>query len=324
MDEKRQSQDDAGALARSLITGASETPPERATVDEIQIPRRKPVMTDDVRARIEKNPSLGRQWERMMKGYEEFPYQQTAPDAAQSEIKRGLLGVLRHMDDSAAGGNSVPLADKPALDTSWIHGNAPDHDRLAAPIEDARIVERSAPAPAAQATARQASVVEMFVCSTSAPGQLTIEVAWIAQGERGDRFMEQVIVLSQGDPELARSLSQFRALVEGKRVNLWDIPSFFKEIGPFLTPDFEPLHLWLDVTGFHKWALGRYSVELDDMDRVTMATFERRFGVRREAHRKAPRASQFCRIRGRVDLDVLNKKRGRAVAPLELDPEQPA
>lgn len=297
--------------------GAEERLTERdvivARVDEVQIPRKAPVMTPEIEAKFATNPSLARAWARMMKNYDEHPYQIEPNKDSGQAIKRSLDILGRWMDEQS-------LTDLPAVDTSWIFGaplpSAPNYIPMADVVESPVLA-----APAKAASDQGEAPGGMFAAVEVFPRSVRIELAWLLQTDRGDKMKEATIDLDLDDPYLTVQLAKFRSLAEGKSVYLWTARSLFEAITPYLTPDFEPLHLWLAAEQLHPLYCYFFSIPNEQRHLVTVETLSKRTGAFAQMGRKAPRACQLLRIHQAVRLYMVKKSKGSEVAPLVLDEE---
>jgi len=302
----------AGAVMQALGGKPSES--VQVEIDEIQTPRKHPRRTAEVDKLIAANPSLGRAWERMEKNYKDNPYQEL-PKVGQgnSVIKRAIEGLNRHMTEQ-----DPLIKARDEMDTTWIYGR--ESRPAIVDVSDALVLERpAAPKPASKPSAADAPEKLAFLAFDKRDGVLTIELAWSVQSERGTRHLGEVIELRSGDPKAIDQMRVFREKVEGKRVNIWDIPPFFQAMDEFMAPEFEPLHLWLKATGLMRFSMGLYSVDEVDRERLSLGCLCRRFVVSLEEHRKNKNAFMLLRLRSMMDGDLINRAKNKPVAPLELD-----
>lgn len=315
------SQDDNRMKAAALsaltpLSGASERV-EEARVDEIQIPRRAPVRGAEVDHKLSGNAGLERAWERLEKNHKDFKYQVEAPKSGESPIKRALRGVEQIMRD-----NEPPLERPPAADTSWIYGGA-DDGRGTVDAEDVEFSE----APANSAPKRPDEQPPVFAVFDRIGETLRIELAWTIETSSGAKHRDRAIELELGSVDALEGLREMRSIVDSHRIFVWDVQGFFRAIQPHLdgnpSAELGPLHLWGGFSGLRTYATNLYGVGDFESHRLTVDTLLRRFPTTLESHRAAPRAFQLLRLHGRMMMEMVNRTKGRDVAPLELDPETP-
>jgi hypothetical protein len=316
--------DDKNTLINEVLgislstTGAGADHVEKAQIDEIQIPRRAPVKSTGVEKMIESNPALGRAWDRMEKNQKDFPYQEESTKEGGSTFFRAKNAVAMFKRDTDQ--SDTPMEP---LNTAWIYGEGAPGAARSTEIREMEVVER-APTLPRPAAAGEEPLARVFLAFTNEGDKLTLELAWSTTTVHGSKMHERVIELTRGSVDVVENLREFRALVDGKRVNMWLVPPFFEAANPFLadhSAEFEPLHQWLKVTGLHPWCMTSYSVEWAESDRLTVGTLTRRFSLAEESTRKAKRAFLLLRARSMCDRDLSNRARGLAVAPMSLDAE---
>lgn len=313
MDQDRISPEEAAD--RAMLTIEAETI-GTAQVDEIQISRRAPKLTGEIERMIAVNPSLGRAWSRMEKNYQDAPYQEESPKETASIFAQALISVKAAVERNNQE-SGVPTQTRAPLQTGWIYGEkGKEGDKGLANVEDA--VEIS---PSLKPTIPK-QPENMFLTFAPSDRGLTIELAWTVTNSQGSKTHARIVELTIGAPDTLETLRAFRAQVQGKRVNMWDIQGFYSAMNPFLDPhkdEFEPLHEWLSTTGVRNLACNVYAVDNADITRVSVKTLARRFTLSEQPWQKAKSASLLLRIRDLMDRDICNRHSGNAVEPLALD-----
>ena len=316
MENNNSTKSPAGGALASLFGEAPEKI-EKAQIDEIQTPRRQSKRSENVDKLIQANPSLGRAWDRMEKNYKDFPYQELPTQEGESVIKRALRGLERQMNES-----EPTIQPRPPLKTDWIYGDESPDQRLG-DVED--VVIKSTQMQVEKPAKREEPEQRVFLAFEKVDGVLTIELAWSIQTDRGTTHKghENVIVMKSGDTGAVGQMREFKELIKGKTVSIWQIPPFYEAMNEFITPEmapeFEPLHFWLKASGFMRFAMDVYSVEEEERDRLTLDCLRRRFGISAEPFRKNKNAYLLLRLWSMMGRDMISQEKNLAVAPLELD-----
>ncbi len=290
--------------------------------DEPRAPRRVPRPDRKLIRAMEKTPVIRRGWERIEANYQERPNQSLPPAHMANSIKDSARMVSQHLDASQT------TADE----TDYSHRLFPAAPALAAPPGESAPAPLPDPLPAQKERALEQARGDVaperifLAWSPIEGGGLSAQLAW--EAKEGAPLRTRAIEMRPG-PGLAASLGAFRAALDGKDAFVWETPPLFRAISALLADDpsaqrtFEPLHLWLKATTAKSLCAAVYSVPHEMSSRLDFAIVARRMGVTdlSNAYPDAPLAARLLRVQRRLQKDLLRKRDGLPVDPLDLGPE---
>lgn len=305
--------------------GSEDDEDEDSDIEAPRAPRSIPRPDKKLLKAMERNPVVRRGWERIEQNYREKPLQNLPPAHMANAAKDAARLVNQFMEANGVTPDQTDYSHRlfprrPALEGPEGANLLEDKDKSPSPPKERAL---------ASARADVAAAPPDRVFLAWAPlegGGLSAQMAW--EVREGSPLRTRAIDIRPG-PKLSEGLGAFRAALEGKDAFVWDTPPLFRAISDLLAGDeaarkaFEPLHLWLKATTAKSLCCAVYSVPHEQGHRLEFSAVARRLGVPdlSNAYEDAPLAARLLRVQRRLQGDLLRKRDGLPVDPLEIPEE---